>query len=122
MRKFLPFESAILGAVGSALAPELRGLFDAQLAHVNKVQRLLNWNEIEFYSMRWLKVHWPRSILFQDRGEFVLGSGTLSAAGSSAVVTVWAVGGHVFSIESKAPLKQFETVKDVSFFLGASSK
>lgn len=115
MSKFLHFENVILETVGSSLPSDLRGQFFVQLGLINKVQRSLEWKEIEFYCMRWFKVKWPSTVLFRDKGEFLLGSGTLSTAGIIATVKVWAVGGHVFSIESEVPLRQFKAAKDVSF-------
>jgi hypothetical protein len=117
MAKLLPFENVILSKVGSSLSLEQSAQFAAQVAHINKVQRLLEWNEIEFYCIRWFEVRWPTESLFQNHGEFVLGSGTLRAPGISAPVSVWAVGGHVFSIESEVPLKPFRGATDVSFAL-----
>ena len=121
MVKLLPFENAILSKVGSSLPLEQRGQFAAQVAHINKVQRLLEWSEIEFYCMRWFKVRWPIAVLFQDHSAFVLGAGTLRAPGISAPVSVWAVGGHIFSIESEVPLKPFRTATDVSFVLAEAA-
>mgnify|MGYP003577761447 CR=1 FL=1 len=71
--KLLPYEVAVLEAVGDSLPRALCGLLMKQLAVVNKVQRLLEWNEIELYCMRWFKVHWPEDVLFQRRDEQLLG-------------------------------------------------
>jgi hypothetical protein len=117
MVKLLPFERTILTSVAEALPGELKKLFGAQLTHINKVQRLLEWKEIEFYCMRWFKVRWPEAVLFQNTGEFVLGSGHISAGSYSAPITVWAVGGHLFSIESQASLRRFKSEQSVSFLL-----
>jgi hypothetical protein len=119
MTRLFPFEQAILRGIGLALPDAQRHKFSEQLAHINKVQRLLEWNEIEFYCMRWFKVQWPPSILFEDLSEFELGSGTLQASSAVAELKVWSVGGHVFSIESKTPLKPFRTATDASFVLAA---
>jgi hypothetical protein len=70
--------------------------------------------------MRWFKVKWPSAALFQNREEFELGSGAIQANGITAQVKVWAVGGHVFSIESERSLKAFRTATDVSFSLVAA--
>ncbi|MFG6417072.1 hypothetical protein ACG02S_24560 [Roseateles sp. DC23W] len=59
MASLLPFEQAILRGIEVGLPVELRIKYSEQLAHINKVQRLLDWNEIEFYRMRWFKVRWP---------------------------------------------------------------
>jgi hypothetical protein len=115
MVKRLPFEQAVLGGIGSMLQGSQRDQFAAQVSHINKVQRLLNWREIEFYCMRWLKVRWPSAIRFQRREEFELGCGVLLAHGATAHLKVWAAGGHVFSIESESSLKPFPTAADVSF-------
>jgi len=54
-----PFESSILNGVGAALPESMSGAYTSQLRNINKVQRLLDWNEIEFYCMRFFKVRWP---------------------------------------------------------------
>ncbi|WP_233151927.1 hypothetical protein, partial [Pelomonas sp. KK5] len=115
MALFLPFESAILGAVGSSLSDDLRGPFLEQMASINKVQRLLDWKEIEFYCMRWFKVRWPSNVLFDRREEFVLASGSLTAGAATATVKIWAVGGHVFSVESESSMKPFRSTENLSF-------
>lgn len=80
MAKLLPFEKDILSSLCAAISPELRDQYSAQVESINKVQRLLDWKEIEFYCMRWFKVRWPREVLFRNQAEFVLGSGTFSVA------------------------------------------
>ncbi len=81
MARLFPFEQTILRTVESVLPPEQRSKYSEQVAHINKVQRLLEWNEIEFYCKRWFKIRWPPDILFGNRSEFELGSGTLTASG-----------------------------------------
>jgi hypothetical protein len=115
MNKLLPYERSILAAVSASLPEDMRALFDAQLSSINKVQRLLDWNEVEFYSKRWFKVRWPEEALFQDKAEFVLAQGVLNAGALTADVTVWAVGGHLFSIESPVSLKPFQETRNASF-------
>jgi hypothetical protein len=122
MGKLLPFENAILRTVGSSLPPEQRDLFAEQVTHINKVQRLLEWNEIEFYCVHWFKTRWPPAVLFLNHGEFELASGTLRAQGIVAPVKVWAVGGHVFSIESEISLKPFRTAANISFELASAAQ
>lgn len=121
MSTLLPFERAILNAVGAALPSDTRALYEAQLGDINKVQRLLEWNEIEFYCMRWFKVRWPEQHLFPSKAEIALGSGVLSADELSVEITVWAVGGHVFSIESKHSLKPFKDLPHAAFALASSA-
>jgi hypothetical protein len=103
--KLLPFEVAILQAVGRALPERLSELLSLQLAAVNKVQRLLEWNEIELYCMRWFKVRWPEQVLFPRNDEHSLAQVQCAFGSVEVPITVWAVGGHVFSIESPIGLK-----------------
>jgi hypothetical protein len=115
--KLHPFETRILDTVGAALGGELKGLYSSQLTCINKVQRLLNWNEIEFYCMHFFKVRWPEPVLFPNRGEFVLGTGVLEADACKAAISVCAVAGRVFSIESRSALKEFRARQNVHFTL-----
>lgn len=111
------FEREILSGIGSALADDLSDLYSLQIERINKVQRLLEWNEIEFYCMSFFKVRWPDEILFKNKKEFILGEGVLSSGENTANITVWSVGGHVFSIESERPLKPFRSLQSISFIL-----
>lgn len=121
MSALLPFETTILSVIGAALPVELRDKYLEQVQNINKIQRLLQWHTIEFYCMRWFKVRWPEATLFSDDSEFILGSGQLSAGNCSAPITVWATGGHVFSIESEQPLVQFKAHSQVQFSLVGSA-
>jgi hypothetical protein len=106
-----------LNEVGDKLPSLLKSAYTLQLQNINKVQRPLEWNEIEFYSMRFFRVRWPEDSLFHNKGELVLGRGKLSSGNLDADITVWAVGGHVFSIESETSLKPFRTLSNVTFIL-----
>ncbi len=121
MVRLFPFEQTILRGIELGLPDEQRGKFSDQIAHINKVQRLLEWNEIEFYCKRWFKIQWPPAILFGNRSEFELGSGTLKASGATAKLEVWSVGGHIFSIESKTSLKAFRIATDAAFLLDSAA-
>lgn len=118
--RLLPFERLILARVGDALPAKLRQPLAEQIQLINKVQRLLDWREVEFYRMHWFRVNWPQSLLFDNREEFILGSGLLSAGALAAAVSVWAVGGHLFAIEADSPLKAFRELplEALSFQLG----
>ncbi len=122
MAKLLPFEQAILTTVAAALPDGYREQFAKQVLQINKVQRLLEWNEIEFYSMRWFKVHWRPDVLFPQHEELELASGRLQMAGAVASIKVRAVGGHVFSIESDSSLKPFRAATDASFVLASAAQ
>ena len=108
--RMFPFEQKILRSVGESLEQHIQKRYEAQVASINKIQRLIEWNEIEFYCMRFLKVRWPEAVLFEDKGGFILASGILRAGSMSAEFTVWSVNGHLFSIESPIPLKPFRQI------------
>jgi len=103
--KLLPYEVAVLEAVASSLPAELSELLSKQLAVVNRVQRLLEWNEIELYCMRWFKVRWPQEVFFRRHDEHSLGRVTCAFGAVEVPIEIWAVGGHVFSLESPIGLK-----------------
>lgn len=75
--KLHSFEEVVLAAVGERLPEADRPRYLAQLRCINKVQRNLEWNQIEFYCMRFFKVRWPDEALFENRAEFVLTKGRL---------------------------------------------
>ena len=98
--RLLPFELQLLAAVGKAVDPQISGLLEQQVNCINHVQRLLDWKTIEFYCKKWLRVRWPESVLFQDREQFRLATVACTFGTTDARITVWAVGGHLFSLES----------------------
>lgn len=116
-RRLYPFELSVLKAIGASLPASLSNAHVSQVENINKTQRLLEWNEIEFYCMRLFKVQWPEESLFINKKEFILGQGRLSSGDLVADITVWAVGGHIFSIESKSTLKPFRSMNNVSFII-----
>jgi hypothetical protein len=112
-KKFLPFERAILEAVHGALPAAPAQLLRDQVACMNKVQRLLEWNEIELYCMHWFKVHWPEHLRFTNREEIKLATVTITTESASQEITVWAVAGRLFSLESTLPMKPLRRSKDI---------
>lgn len=105
--KLYPYEQAILDATMDLIPDEIRAQCEAQVEAINKVQRLLSWNEIEFYCMSFFRVSWPEEILFSETDQIILGSGRIFVDTLEAPFTVWAAGGHIWSIESPKSLKPF---------------
>ena len=103
--KFLPYEKQILTAVANALPLAENQQFVDQIECVNKVQRLLEWNEVEFYCMHWFKVRWPERVLFARRDEFQIASVECAFGESVVPVKILVTAGHVFSLEAKQGLK-----------------
>jgi hypothetical protein len=83
-----------------------QGRLAGQISCINKVQRILDWRSVEFYRMRWFKVRqWPSESLFENKAEFVLGTVEVRCKELLIPITVWSVGGHVFTLEAPQPLK-----------------
>jgi hypothetical protein len=103
--ELLPHELAILEAVGKGLPASTSTLLAKQVAAINKVQRLLEWNDIELYCMRWFKVRWPTEVLFPRSDEHALATVTCAFGKVEVPISVQAVNGHVFSLESPIGIK-----------------
>ena len=112
-RRFLPFERQVLSAAWELMNPRGRLLLAGQIRHVNRIQRLLDWTELELYCMRWFRVSWPAESLFRDKDEFELATVLLRHGEQRIKVTVWSVGGHVFQLQSPTPLKPLREVVDL---------
>jgi hypothetical protein len=98
--RLLPFESQLLTAVGRVLPHENSVLLERQVTCINHVQRGLDWKNIEFSCKRWFAVRWPASVLFQSRERFRLATVDCTFGTTDARISVWAVDGHVLSLES----------------------
>ena len=113
-RKYTPLERAVLAAVQSRLAGPAAELFQQQVNAVNHIQRVLDWQEIDLYAMRFpRRVCWPDSALFPNQSEFQVAHLTCVADGNTIELDVHAVSGHVFSIESELGLKQHSFAKQI---------
>ncbi len=113
-RRFLPFEKAVLTAVHAALPDPAASLMAGQIGSINRIQRLLEWREIEFYCMRWFRVAWQEAVKFPARGEFELARVTLSAPHDRFRISVLAVGGIAFSLECEHPMRGLADAADVT--------
>jgi hypothetical protein len=98
--QLLPFESQLLAAVEDVVPREWRPLLLQQVSCINHVQRPLDWKEIEFYCKKWFRTRWPEHVLFPERGEVRLAECDCAFGPRTSHITVWAVNGHVFSLES----------------------
>jgi hypothetical protein len=109
-KQFLPFEQHVLSATWRLLNEKGRALFVEQVKRINKIQRPLDWREINFYSMHWFKLKkWPEEVLFRERDEFELGTVLLRTEKHRVKVTVWSVGGRLFQLHSPSAMKPLRT-------------
>lgn len=95
-RRFTPLEEKLLSAVRGVLPRGAVDAFDAQVAAINRVQRLPRWTEIDFYSMRGGKVDWSHVALFARTTEFPLAEVRFHAGGRPYKARLTAVDGHIF--------------------------
>ena len=102
-RKFTPLEERLIEATQTVLSKESIVLFDKQLKRINKAQRVLDWTEICFYSMKLWKVSWLYEISFPNRDELVLARIRFKAGNPARQfrTMVYAVNGHFFSFVTR---------------------
>lgn len=107
---FSKLESAILGAVESKLAPDIRELWVKQLEAVNKIHRSPDGEEVNLFVIRNGKAAFPQELRFSSDGEVEVAVVTLRAVHSAAKLRarVWCVEGHVFMIVYDTPARIFE--------------
>ena len=112
-RKWTPWEERLLGLLTQSLGDKHREAMLSQLKAVNKIQRIVGWTEIDFYVMKRGQVSWEGvPALFDDR-EFTLARASTFADGGRIQSELVCVGGHLFSIESKAPIKPLAFRQDI---------
>jgi hypothetical protein len=105
--RFTPFEESVLAEVERVLPTACREKFVRQRQAINRVQRLLDWTEISFYSMRHGAVNWDPSIMFRNQGELALAEIGFSIHGRDFCSTLWSVGGHIFSLVTRPSIKPY---------------
>lgn len=106
-RTWIPWEETLTKAVLSKLGPKSQSILRAQLAAVNKVQRILGWRGIDLYVMKRGKVdRRGLPVLFDDR-EFVLAKTVTKVGEKRFETTVSCVGGYQFSFESNTAVRPF---------------
>ncbi len=104
-------ESLILGSVRDHLGRTEAGLWDIQVGEINRVQRLPDGVEVNFYRMKGGKPSFDDSLAFANRKEELLAATVqIRIPNVQEILTagVWCVRGFVFSIEYKGSVKYFE--------------
>ena len=103
-KRFTPLEEHLLSEIRTVLPPAAHATFDAQLAAINRVQRLPpSWSgDLALYRMRRGKVDWsgvPSFALYRVKFAWPR-SGSLSAA-STIRAALLSVAGRVFELSDK---------------------
>jgi len=95
-RRFSPLEEKLLAAVRKALPPAALPTFDAQVAAINRVQRLPHWTEIDFYHLKGGKSDWASVPPFPNAGEFPLAEIRFAVGGRRFKAILSSITGHIF--------------------------
>lgn len=104
-------EKLLLGAVRSRLDPRLVQTWDRQVQSINKVQRLPEGVEVNFYRMLKGQPTFDDELAFPNKApELLVGNVHLSwgKTSSELVARVWFVRGFLFSIEYSGSVAYFE--------------
>ena len=99
---FTPVEKAVLDSISPLLSPTVATIYDQQLAAINKVQRYLEWTEINFYRIVRGKPNWTGIPQFPRSDEFTLAKSTYRVANTKFTSRIDCVNGHVFSFDGWA--------------------
>ncbi|WP_282298454.1 hypothetical protein [Stenotrophomonas sp. PS02289] len=108
-RRLSELELLILNAVRARLEPDVQPLWDKQVASINRVERLQEGVEADFFRMRGGKVFHDPEIAFPNRTkELHLAAVAVSTMSYVLKAEVWSVGGHLFCIEYSGGAGYFE--------------
>lgn len=111
-----PIEARIIETTASALGGRAGDLLRSQVALINKVQRLDQDREVDFYHIEKGKPMFPEAVLFPNRAEeFELAKlhVTDMATGHQTKAVVSAVRGHLFCIEFSHPPRDLRGASDL---------
>lgn len=102
-------EELVLGCVRACLSEPIGELWDRQIEAINKVQRLPDGVEVNFYRMKSGRPTFDRDLAFPNKDEELhVAIVHLKIPNVVALIAdVWCVNGFLFSIEYKGKLKLF---------------
>lgn len=112
-RKWTPWEEGLLSALSEKFGEKPREIFRKQIEAVNKVQRIVGWAEIDLYVMQSGRVCWNDIPMFFDDREFTLARASTFVGDKRIQSELTCIGGHLFSIESDAPIKPLAFRDDI---------
>lgn len=105
-RKFTPVEERVLSEIRAVLPAAARQKYDRQISQINSVQRILDWTEINFYSIKRFRVVWESESLFSEKGEFKLAEVKFVLDAVEYNATIIAVSGRIFSLVIRPSIKK----------------
>lgn len=117
LKTFTPVEERLLGEISNALPEHIRQVYRKQIQSINKVQRYLDWTEINFYHLRKGKPDWGSVQQFRRTDEFTLASLGYRIKGIDFKTTLKGVSGHIFSLVTRPSIKQysFEKIETIHY-------
>ena len=101
-----PVEVAILDSVTPLLSPKTGAIYRQQVSAINRVQRPLQWTEINFYRMVRRKPDWTGIAQFPRHDEFTLAASTYRFGNNKFKSRIICVAGHVFSLLTRPSIKK----------------
>ncbi|WP_312316901.1 hypothetical protein [Stenotrophomonas sp.] len=108
-RRLSRLELLILDAVRARLGPKMQPLWDKQVASINRVERLPEGVEVDFFRIRGGEAYLDSEIAFPNRTEELhLAAVAVSTMGNILKVDVWVIGGYLFCIEYSGGAGYFE--------------
>lgn len=114
--RFSSLELLILNAVRDCLDSSVADLWDKQTREINKVQRLPENVEVNFYRMKRRNPTFDDSLAFSNKAE-ELKVATVSVQipnlSDTLTASVWTVRGFLFSIEYKGSVNYFEEAAEM---------
>ena len=104
-----PLEKEILDCVRNRLDTRAVTKWDAQVRSINKVQRLPDGVEVDFYRMKEGQVTSDPELAFPNRTEELrLATASIRLNSHQVTASIWCVKGFLFSIEFEGSIKYFE--------------
>ena len=104
-------EMAVLNCVRGQLDAGMTDVWDAQVKAINKVQRLPDGVEVNFYRMRGGRPSFPEDLSFPNKAkELLLAKVRIEVPGLQGKLDakVWCVEGFLFSIEYAGSVNYFD--------------
>lgn len=108
-------ESMILDCVRRCLDTRIAALWDMQVQAINRVQRLPEGVEVDFYRMKNGRPSFDESFAFPNRAnELMFATARIDMAGmKSLTARLWCIKGFLFSIEYDGSVGYFEEAADM---------
>lgn len=103
-------EKLVLGCVRERLPESIAILWDRQIAAINKVQRLPEGVEVDFYRMKGGRPSFDDELSFPNKkAELLVAKVRVELSGMARLTAkVWCVNGFLFSIEYGGSVSYFE--------------